>query len=144
MVYASYEYYVTNYLGSVITEDAFAAAALRASQFLEYYTRNKVKDAADLEEVKMACCALAEEAQVILQAEAQARQAALSDEGGKLQSQTVGNYSVTYQSGGQRSAELLEISKMSQNRMVDIARRYLANTGLLYRGGGCQCTHLTL
>ena len=134
MVYATFDYYINSFHGTVIQEETFAAAALRASQFLEYYTRNRVKDAADTEEVKMACCALAEEAQVIVQAEAQARHAAFSDEGGKLQSQTVGNYSVTYQSGGQRSSELLEIARMSQNRMVSIARQYLAHTGLLYRG----------
>ena len=138
MVYADYAYYVTNYLGSVITEDDFDAAALRASQFLEYYTRGKVKENADMEAVKMATCALAEEYYTVLAAQRLAQQMATE---GDIESQTVGSYSVKYRSKAETAQVLAAVSRV---KLAEIARQYLAHTGLLYRGGGGVCTHRTL
>ena len=127
MVYATFDYYVNAYHGALISEERFAVAIDRASRFLDYYTRNKAAAAAELDELKTACCAIAEEVLVQMQAEDAARQAA----GGSVKSQTVGSFSVTYQS----REELLASAKESQKRMVQIARQHLAHTGLLYRGG---------
>ena len=57
MIYADYTYYAGIYMGSV-SEDDFPRLAVRASSFLDYYTQNRVKDNADLDAVKMCCCAL--------------------------------------------------------------------------------------
>ena len=136
MIYADYNFYVSSFYGNVIPEEEYAAAALRASQFLDYYTQNRVKDNADLEAVKMACCALAEEYYAIETAQ---RLAVQTD--GEMQSQTVGSYSVTYRS---KADTARTIAAEARGRMVAIARQHLAHTGLLYRGGGAVCTPRTL
>lgn len=137
MIYADYNFYVSSFYGNVIPEEEYAAAALRASQFLDYYTMNRAKDHSDLPELKMACCALAEEYHTILTAKRHESQTA----DGEMQSQTVGGYSVTYRSRGEA---LSEASAQAQSRLAQVARQYLAHTGLLYRGGVCRCTHRTL
>ena len=137
MIYADYNFYVSCFYGNVIPEEEYAAAALRASQFLDYYTMNRAKQQPELEALKLACCALAEEYHTILTAKRHENQTA----DGEMQSQTVGGYSVTYRSRGEA---LSEASAQAQSRLVQVARQYLAHTGLLYRGGVCRCTHRTL
>lgn len=122
-MYADYEYYKNTYIGGALTEDEFARASTRASSFLDYFTRNKAKDYTG-DELKMCCCALAEQYQIIENAQAQ------SMSGGELQSQTVGAWSKTYRSG-------TETAEAAREALAGIATRYLAHTGLLYRGGGC-------
>lgn len=137
MIYADYNFYVSSFYGNVIPEEEYAAAALRASQFLDYYTMNRAKDHCAMPELKMACCALAEEYHTILTAKRHENQTA----DGEMQSQTVGGYSVTYRSRGEA---LSEASAQAQSRLAQVARKYLAHTGLLYRGGVSRCTHRTL
>ena len=139
MIYADYNFYVSSFYGNVIPEEEYAAAALRASQFLDYYTMNRAKDHCAMPELKMACCALAEEYHTIITAARQQSQTMAGD--GEMQSQTVGGYSVTYRSRGEA---LSEASAQAQSRLAQVARQYLAHTGLLYRGGVCRCTHRTL
>lgn len=122
-MYADYEYYTDTYIGGALTEEEFAQASTRASSFLDYFTRNKAKDYTG-DELKMCCCALAEQYQIIENAQAQ------SMSGGELQSQTVGSWSKTYRSG-------TETAETAREALAGIATRYLAHTGLLYRGGGC-------
>lgn len=120
-MYADYKYYTDTYIGSALTVDEFARAATRASSFLDYFTRNKAKDYTG-DELKMCCCALAEQYQIIENAQTQ------SMSGGELQSQTVGSWSKSYRSGTETAAAAREA-------LAGIATRYLAHTGLLYRGG---------
>ena len=139
MIYADYNFYVSSFYGNVIPEEEYAAAALRASQFLDYYTMNRATQQPELETLKLACCALAEEYHSIITAARQQSQTMAGD--GEMQSQTVGGYSVTYRSRGEA---LSEASAQAQSRLAQVARQYLAHTGLLYRGGVCRCTHRTL
>lgn len=122
-MYADYTYYTTTYLGSALTEEEFARAATRAGSFLDYFTRGKSKTYTG-DELKMCCCALAEQYQIIENAQTQ------SMSGGELQSQTVGAWSKTYKSGTETAAAARET-------LAGIAMQYLGHTGLLYRGGGC-------
>ena len=69
-MYADYIYYTTTYIGSALTEEEFARAATRASSFLDYYTRGKAKTYTG-DELKMCCCALAEQYQIIENAQTQ-------------------------------------------------------------------------
>lgn len=141
MIYADYDFYITQYLGTVIPQEAFASSAMRASRFLDYYTRNKVKDHTDLDDVKMACCALAEEYHCISVARSTLLEAATKE--GEMQSQTVGSYSVTYRSKADTAQTLHGVAESINSRLAAVARQHLANTGLLYRGGGGVCTHPT-
>lgn len=142
MAYADYAYYTTAYLGTAIQESDFPRLALRASSFLDYYTQGRAAQNKELDALKMACCAVAEQYQAIDTAQALARKslsASLSAEGGELQSQTVGSWSKTYRSGGDSAQQALSSAQTAQAALAAIARQYLGGTGLLYRGRGCGC-----
>lgn len=136
MIYTDYDYYCNEYFGNSIKEADFQRLALHASQYIDYITRGRAQT--DIEEVKMCCCALAEQQQTIETAKELA-QASLSDGaagGAEVQSETVGSWSKSYRSTGEIAQAVAEIEKNGKTAQLDIARRYLANTGLLYRGGG--------
>lgn len=141
MAYADYEYYTTTYLGTAIQEADFPRLSLRASSFLDYYTQSRAVQNKNLDALKMACCAVAEQYQTIDTAQALAQKAlnaSLSAEGGELQSQTVGNWSKSYRSSGESAQAAVESAKLAQAMLSSIAQQYLAGTGLLYRGRGCS------
>ena len=125
MAYADYAFYRNEYFGNAISENDFSRLALRASNFIDYYTMGKAKNHADLLEVKMACCAVAEKILILEASEKRASSAS-----GALQSETVGSYSVSYQNGE-------DVTRNAKSEMVAAARQHLACTGLLYRGGRC-------
>lgn len=126
MVYADYEFYTNEFLGTDLEEAAFNQNAVRASSYLDYITMGKAEKTPDLHALKMACCALAEQHQAFVSA-----QKRVSSANGELQSESVGSWSKTYRSG----SETMESVKM---QMAAIAGEYLANTGLLYRGRCCR------
>ena len=141
MAYADYEYYTTTYLGTAIQEDAFPRLALRASSFLDYYTQGRAAKNAELDALKLCCCALAEQYQVIETAQALAQKALTasleSGDSGELQSQTVGSWSKSYRSGGESAQQAAEAAQAAEAMLASIVQRYLAGTGLLYRGRCC-------
>ncbi len=142
MAYADYTYYHGTYMGTVSEED-FQRLAVRASSFLDYYTRNKAKEYVGLEELQMACCALVDKYKVIEAANDLATKnlaASLSADGVELKSETVGGYSRTFSSGGDSALSALNTSAGARKLLAETAAQYLVNTGLLYRGG-CPCTH---
>lgn len=121
--FLTFDFYTNQYLGNAISEADFPRLCRRAWSFLEYYTRNKVNSSPATDAVLMAACALAEQYQIIERA-----QMASMGENGEIQSQTVGAYSVSYRSGS-------DVSASARLELANIVRRYLAGTGLLYRGG---------
>lgn len=143
MIYADYDFYCNEYLGRTIKYEDFDRFALRGSQYLDYITWGKAHKNACLRPLKMACCALAEQYQTIEAAKelaVQSLNAGITDDGKELQSETVGNWSQSYRSGGSSAAEALEAAdKAADKTLHDIAQRYLAHTGLLYRGAGRRC-----
>ena len=145
MTYADYDYYSGTYLGTVSEED-FPRLAVRASSFLDYYTRNKAKDHANLDAVKMCCCALVDKYAVIESAQALAvknlANAAAND--AEVKSETVGSYSRTLATGGESALSALNATDGAKKLLAETCMEYLAHTGLLYRGGGCRCTLPTL
>lgn len=145
MVYADFAYYSGNYMGTVSEED-FPRLAVRASSFLDYYTRNRAQDNADLDAVKMCCCALVDKYAVIEAAQALAvknlANAAAND--AEVKSETVGSYSRTMATGGESALSALNATDGAKNLLAATCKEYLAHTGLLYRGGGCSCTLHTL
>ena len=144
MAYADYTYYYSTYMGTMGEED-FTRLAVRASSYLDYYTRNKAKEYVGLEELQMACCALVDKYKVIEAANDLAAKnlaASLSADGNELKSETVGGYSRTFASGGDSALSALNTSAGARKLLAETVAQYLANTGLLYRGG-CSCTHPT-
>ena len=139
MAYADYEYYTTTYLGSAIKEEDFPRLAMRASSFLDYYTQGRAAQNVDMDALKMACCAIADQYQYIDTAQALAQKSltASLEPDGELQSQTVGSWSKTYRSGGDSAQQALSSVQTAKASLSSIAQQYLAGTGLLYRGRGC-------
>ena len=135
MIYADYSFYTESFYGTAIEKSDFNRLALRASQFLDYYTQGKAKDNAALEAVKMACCAIAERVAIVESANVAAVK---SVSGNGLKSESVGSYSVSYETASER----ISAAEGAKEGYAAIAREYLVNTGLLYRGGRCcGCTH---
>lgn len=134
MMYADYEFYTSQYRGNV-KEPLFSSMVIRASSFLDYYTMGKAKANAGLYELKMACCALVDKYAEI-EALSLAAQESLSGGAsyGKV-SESVGSYSVTYQTPSDFRSQQKELKA----ELAEIARMYLAGTNLLYRGG---CNHV--
>ena len=145
MAYADYDYYTITYLGTAISEADFPRFALRASSFLDYYTQGQAAKNAELDALKMACCAVAEQYQSIDAAQALAQKAlsASLSSGGELQSQSVGSWSKTYRSAGDSAQQALASAETAQAALAAAAAQYLAGTGLLYRGRGCGYGHVS-
>jgi hypothetical protein len=125
-----YAYYKDTYLGNQIAEDEFPRLESRAVAYLTYLARGRIDDS---EPAKMACCAVAEQYQVI--DTLQTRAASAEQE---KQSESVGSWSVSYRSGTEAMQE-------AKAQLKAAAEMYLANTGMLYRGGrccGCDCPTL--
>lgn len=149
MVYADYTYYSGTYMGAVSEED-FPRLAVRASSFLDYYTRNRAADNAELDAVKMCCCALVDKYAVIEAAQALAQKnlanaaanAAAND--AEVKSETVGSYSRTLATGGESAFSALNATDGAKKLLAETCMEYLAHTGLLYRGGVYRCTLPTL
>lgn len=145
MTYADFEYYSGTYMGTVSEED-FPRLAVRASFFIDYYTRNKAADNADLEAVKMCCCALVDKYAVIEAAQALAvknlANAAAND--AEVKSETVGSYSRTLATGSESALSALNATDGAKKLLAETCMEYLAHTGLLYRGGVYRCTLPTL
>ena len=136
MLYADYDFYYDTYRGTVSAED-FCRLAIRASSLLEYYTQGRVCKHADLDAVKMACCALVDQYALIETAQELAQRnvnAALASDSGELQSESVGGYSRAFRSGGDSSLAALKAAEEARSALVAVVREYLAPTGLLYRG----------
>ena len=145
MTYADFEYYSGVYMGTVSSGD-FPRLAVRASSFLDYFTQNRAKDNAELDAVKMCCCALVDKYAVIEAAQALAvknlANAAAND--AEVKSETVGSYSRTLATGGESALSALSATDGAKKLLAETCMEYLAHTGLLYRGGGCRCTLPTL
>lgn len=114
MVYADYNFYAEKFIGKTIKEADFERLALRASQFLDYYTMNRAKDYTKDDAVKNACCAVAEAYQTVEKTGAKKG----------IASESVGSYSVSYIT-----------DKTAKSELANAARQYLSFTGILYRGG---------
>lgn len=118
--YADYEFYTDTYLGAAIAQADFDRLALRASEAIDAMTFQRAVDVTDEDVVElrsMATCAVAETIQEIEKA------------GGAvgIQSERVGNHSVTYTTGS-------AMQQTTPERLLSAAKTYLLSTGLLYRG----------
>lgn len=144
MVYADYTYYSGTYMGAVSEED-FPRLAVRASSFLDYYTHNKTAYNAELDAIKMCCCALVDKYAVIEAAQTLAQKNLANAAAGdaEIKSETVGGYSRTLATGGEAALSALNATDGAKKLLAAVCNEYLAHTGLLYRGG-CPCTHPTL
>lgn len=140
MAYADFCFYANEYYGQTVDEFAFPRLAIRASSFLDYYTQGRAAQNPELKALKMACCAVAEQYQIIEQAQAMARKRlaeSLKSDGGEVQSESVGSWSKTFRSAGDSAGSAASVAANAQESLAAVARQYLAGTGLIYRGRRC-------
>lgn len=137
MVYADYEYYSGTYMGTVSEED-FPRLAIRASSFLDYYTMGKAQKNADLDAVKMACCALVDKYAIIDAAQALAGKNLVSAaaDGSEVKSETVGNYSRTLATGGEAALSALSATDSVKSCWQKRRRSILPIPACCIGGGG--------
>lgn len=117
-VYADFTFYDETFLGTAIAEADFTRLALRASEFIDLVTFGRTaavvaadEDADTIELIQKAACAVAEQIQ--------------ANEAGHVQSERVGQHSVTY----------VERPAVSDHaRLAAAAKRYLWNTELMFAG----------
>jgi hypothetical protein len=124
--YADFTYYTGTYLGTAILSADFARLALRASASLDSMTLDRTApvvtantDAATIDKIKMATCAVAEEIQ--------RQEQAGGDTAIGIQSESIGSNSVTYTAGSLSNLN-------ADQRLSRAAKLYLGNTGLMFRG----------
>lgn len=137
MIYAEFEYYRDVYHGVSVLEDDFPGLAVKASAYLNYITMGKAAKNADLDAVKLACCALADKYSEIDAMDLKARESVNDVVFGTKKSESIGSYSVTYQSAEELAKYARQYSEDLKKELPQIARAYLTGTNLLYRGGGC-------
>ena len=119
MAYASYDDYVTRFLGRAIRDEAdFDRLALQASAFLDRITMGKARQYRDTEgRLSLACCAVAEKLFLLEEDEAVL--------GGRLAEEQVGNYRIRVRARNRKDDRI---------EMEALAEMYLMGTGLLYWG----------
>lgn len=114
--YTDYEFYKNQYNGSLITEEnQFNRQAIEACRLIDEMTFGRIKKADDL--IKSAVCAVAEIGY---------RESRQNDEL-QISSESVGPHSVSYVKQTKSTDDYLREKR-------DAVIRYLAHTGLLYRG----------
>lgn len=114
-MYADFAYYSENYFGKLIPQAEFNRSALLASAYLDQLTLGRITEVTDT--VKNACCACAE----IFYSDYSA-----SETSGNIESEKIGDYSITYKSS--------ESSDVRSAKLISTAKMFLSGTGLLYRG----------
>lgn len=137
MTYADYEFYQNEYFGTAIQAD-FPRYAQKASVFLDYCTLGRAKSHPEMWELKMACCALAEQYNTIelsKQAAQNSLQTAVSADGAEVSSESVGSWSKSFRSAGESAAGIANATKNARAELFEIARIYLAHTGLMSARG---------
>lgn len=137
MIYATYEFYLNDYRGTMILSD-FERFAQKASSFLDYCTLGRAKAHPDVQELKMACCALADQYQTIELSNLAAQkslQAALSTDGAEVSSESVGSWSKSFRSAGESASAVTNATKDAHAELLTISREYLAHTGLMSARG---------
>ena len=127
-MYVDFIYYRDSFGGATIPEANFIKLERKARVFIDYVTFDRLKNDATLidDTVKECLCEIMECNYKLDQEE--------SETGGKLiSSETIDQHSVTYAVSDVEKNEV-DKSRINFTKFYNIARQYLNNTGLLYRG----------
>lgn len=130
MLLIDFEYYSKNYGGSSIPELSFQKKAIEASSIVNYYTFNRIDKNILNDDIKNATCEIAE----LIYSQDKLKEIVLSEDKKIKASETVGPHSVTYVNKSSfQEKKILSDSDLEKN-CYQICMRYLAHTGLMYRG----------
>lgn len=121
-LYADYEFYTTTYKGDLPKEE-FEKSIMKASVYVRRITFGRADDNTEMDEVKIATCAVCE----LLANDEKARSKHL---GRAVTSENTDGYSVSYESGGNGETA----DDLLARKIFDTLELYLMPTGLLYMG----------
>lgn len=123
--FIDFTYYTDEYHGASVSSSDFPRLALEATALVEMATFNRAgsviglgEDTDVISKIKLATCAVMD---------AQYKIAQSGGSSGVIASESVGSHSVNYVSRKGADASV-------QDELVGTIYRYLANTGLMYRG----------
>ena len=137
MIYADFEYYRDTYHGVLVLESDFQGLAVKASAYLDYITMGKAAKNASLDALKLACCAVVDKYSEIDAMVLKGRESVNDVVSGAKKSESIGSYSVTYQSAEELGKYARQYADELKSELPDVVRTYLAGTNLIYRGGRC-------
>lgn len=131
MMYADYAYYTGTFGGTLVPATDWDRAAGFASDWMDAATFGRLTAGVPSEwetQVRRCCCEMAEQVHSHVFA-------GQSTDDGKVSSETIGSYSVSYRSSAETISALLHGGTDGlEDVLYSIVRRYLGRTGLLYRG----------
>lgn len=143
-VYATYDFYKTEYCGELIAEDAFAKWIERSSRQIDIYTSRRLLDAYPIDEyddrqIKMCACVLADR---MYEVDKYMKSSEIQKDGTSkmVKSKTAGSESVTFATGETVYASVIKDQRSLRGFYYSIAAEYLADvsdingTMILYRG----------
>ena len=114
MSYADWDYYRDDYLGIMIPQTDFNRMSKRASDWLDYFTQNRItNEFANDTSVKNACCAIAE--------------GIFSSADGSMNSRTITNETNSKQSVSYAGSTSIN------DQLINTALIYLGNSNLIAR-----------
>lgn len=131
MAYVDYTYYTETFGSATIPESDFNKYERRARVSLDNFTFDRIKNDETLidDTVRDCMCEMMEKA-----FNAEQENDMTNDGTGKLvASETTDNHSVTYAISDLQKNEI-DQSRITKIKLYNIAKDYLWNTGLLYRG----------
>ena len=115
-MYLDYDFYQVYWGGKIPMAD-FTQLNIKATQIVDYYTFNRLKNLETIEnDVKYAVCELIDEMHRLEKTD-----------GKEVASEKVGTYSISY-------AVNNDSEKAIQDKQKNIVKKWLGHTGLLYRG----------
>jgi len=127
-MYVTFEYYTSTFGGTEIPEASFIKYERKARVFLDNVTFNRLQldNTLVTESVKNAICEIMDSNYKLDAKEAET-------DGNLISSETVDGHSITYAISDIDKNEV-DKSQLNKFKYYNIAREYLGNTGLLYRG----------
>lgn len=121
-LYADYEYYTSTYKGN-LTKEEFERSITKASAYVRRITFGRADENKELDEVKLAACAVCE----LLANDEKVRS---KHSGRAVTSENTDGYSVSYESGGNGETT----DDLLKRNIFDTLLLYLEPTRLLYMG----------
>lgn len=121
-LYADYEYYISAYNGNLPKEE-FEKSIMKASAYVRRITFGRADDNMEMEEVKLATCAVCD----LIANDEKVRS---KHSGRAVTSENTDGYSVSYESGGSGGTA----DELLSRKIFDTLELYLMPTGLLYMG----------
>lgn len=121
-LYVDYTFYVSEYRGN-LTDEEFDKSVIPASAYVRRITFGRADDNMEMEEVKLATCAICE----LLANDEKVRSKHL---GRAVTSENTDGYSVSFESGGNGETA----DDLLYKKMYNTAALFLDPTGLLYMG----------